>query len=141
LLARVGARLVDTDWARVDAGEAPRYFPLVETSVRLALSQDRQSLAERLARVLREMATRAGDEVMTLKALRVLCGLGGGQRVEAQVAALERGCDYRLVRHQTSKPPRPIAAENVRQYQALASAVRRATGAVGSPDLEPALRY
>jgi hypothetical protein len=142
LVSRVGARLVHTDWGRHGTAELPRYFPLIETAVRLARNQQLESLAARLACTLLEVATQAGDEVMTLKALRILCCLQTGptsSRWESRAAALELASDYRLVRHGTGGPARPVSAENMRQYRGLAAAVGEATGADGIPDLDAAL--
>ncbi len=143
LVSRVATRLVYTDWSRVAAGEIPRCFPLVETAVRLLIHQGMQSMAERLACALLYLATRAGDEVMTLTTLRTLSRLQAGPAAEwfaSRAAALEAACDYRLVRRDTGQPPRPISAGSMRQYERLAAAVGRATGADGVPDLDAELR-
>lgn len=136
LVSRVGTRLAGTDWARSDTAELPRYFPLIETSVRLARDQELEPLAARLACTLLDVAARAGDQVMSLKALRVLGCLGPSPaEYRSRATALEMGCDYRLVRQGAGQPPRPIPAGNLRQYRGLAGAVGQVTGASSIPDV------
>jgi hypothetical protein len=142
LVSQVGERLIDTNWDDLAAGDLPRYFPLIETSMRLAHNQDMVALAERLARALLDVATRAGDQVMTLNALRTLCSLGAGSTTPlfaSRAAELELICDYRLVRCNSEKAVRAISPENMLEYERLADAVRHATRAEGRPGLDAAL--
>lgn len=129
---RVALVLNQRDWGDIAAVELPRWFPLVTAaldSVRTTRQPLAEELSEELATTLLELARRADDEIVTIRALRARSALRGEVRGATDARAADElvtASDHASARGAIRLAPVQVAA--VEPYRRLVDAVGRTTG-------------